>query len=173
MKLRSDACPTAAIAGGAASRQRGATLLVTLIMLVVLTLFAVTGFNLSSVNLKIIGNFQQQKLTEATVQMALEQILSSVSGFSPPAAICLPSGAAPSGTPLACAAASDVLIERPRCNYASSAKGYTKKIGELAPEDTHWEVRASFLDAATRASAAVVQGVSVRMLAGNCPSWPY
>ena len=42
------------------SRQRGATLLVTLIMLVVLTLFAVTAFNLSSVNLKIVGNFQAQ-----------------------------------------------------------------------------------------------------------------
>jgi len=165
--------PAAIAAGGAHSRQRGATLLVTLIMLVVLTLFAVTGFNLSSINLKIIGNFQQQKLTEATVQMAIEQMLSSVSYFSPAAAICLPSGSAPSGTPLACAAATDVLIERPRCNYASSAKGYTKKIGELAPEDTHWEVRASFLDTATRASAAVVQGVSVRMLAGNCSSWPY
>ena len=175
MILRSGSYPAAAVSNGAASRQRGATLLVTLIMLVVLTLFAVTGFNLSSVNLKIIGNFQQQKLTEATVQMAIEQMLSSVSGFSPPAAVCLPSGNAPTGTApnLTCAAASDVLVERPRCNYSSSAKGYTKKIGELAPEDTHWEVRASFLDAATRASAAVVQGVSVRMLAGNCSSWPY
>ena len=173
MILRSGSYPAAAVSNGAASRQRGATLLVTLIMLVVLTLFAITGFNLSSVNLKIIGNFQQQKFTEATVQMAIEQLLSSVGNFSPPAALCLPSGAAPSGTPLACAAATDVLVERPRCNYSSSAKGYTKKIGELAPEDTHWEVRASFLDAATRASAAVVQGVSVRMLAGNCSSWPY
>jgi len=173
MKLQPDSCPTASVAGGARSSQRGATLLVTLIMLVVLTLFAVTGFNLSSVNLKIIGNFQQQKLTEATVQMAIEQLLSSLSRFSPPAALCLPSGNAPSGTPLACASASDVLINQPRCNYASSATGYTKKIGELAPEQTHWEVRARYIDAATRASAAVAQGVSIRMLAGNCKSWPF
>ena len=62
--------------------QRGATLLVSLIMLVVLTLFAVTGFNLSSVNLKIAGNFQQQRYLEASVQQAVEQFLSSPSGFA-------------------------------------------------------------------------------------------
>lgn len=153
-----------------ARRQRGATLLVTLIMLVVLTLFAVTGFNLSSVNLKIVGNFYQQKLTEAQVQQAIEQVMSTVNIFTAPAATCLPSGIAPSGTPLACASTADVLIERPACNYTAAAKGYTKKIGELTPEDTSWEVRASYTDPSTKASAAIVQGVSVRMLSGNCPA---
>ena len=152
-------------------RQHGATLLVTLIMLVVLTLFAVTGFNLSSINLKIVGNFQQQKITEAQVQDAIEQVMSTVTLFTAPAATCVPSGAAPSGTPLACASTADVLIDKPRCNYTSAAKGYTKKIGELTPEDTNWELRASYTDPTTKAAAAIVQGVSVRMLAGNCPAW--
>ncbi len=150
--------------------QRGATLLVTLIMLVVLTLFAVTGFNLSSVNLKIVGNFQQGKEAEAVVQDALERVLSSISLFSTPAAICLPSGDAPSGSPLVCGTATDVLIAKAKCNYSTAAKGYTKKLGELTPEDTNWEVRASYTDPLTRAAAALVQGVSVRMLAGNCPA---
>jgi len=71
-------------------RQRGATLLVTLIMLVVLTLFALTGFNLSSVNLKIIGNFQQQKSTEAVVQQALEYLISTPTAFNlTPTAACI------------------------------------------------------------------------------------
>ena len=162
--------PAACAAVGARSRQRGATLLVSLIMLVVLTLFAVTGFNLSGVNLKIVGNFQQQKFSESMVRQALEQIVSTVTIFTAPAAVCLPSGAAPSGTPLACAASTDVLIDKPRCNYTVTAKGYTKKIGELSPEDTNWEVRASYTDSATKATAAMVQGVAVRMLAGNCPA---
>jgi len=38
--------------------QQGATLLVSLIILVVITMFAVTGINLSSVNLRIVGNAQ-------------------------------------------------------------------------------------------------------------------
>jgi Tfp pilus assembly protein PilX len=152
-------------------RQSGATLLVSLIMLVVLTLFAVTMFNLSSVNLKIVGNFQQQRLTEAAVQQAIEQVMSTVTFFNAtPAAICMPSGNAPSGTPLACASSADVLIDKPKCNYTTAAKGYTKKVGELTPEDTNWDVRASFTDPVTKASVAIVQGVAVRMLAGNCPS---
>ena len=152
--------------------QRGATLLVTLIMLVVLTLFAVTGFNLSSVNLKIVGNFQQQKDAEATVQDALERVLSSINIFSTPASVCLPSGSAPTGTAPneACAATTDVLITKAKCNYSTAATGYTKKLGELTPEDTNWEVRASYRDPLTQAAAAVVQGVAVRMLAGNCPA---
>jgi len=157
--------------------QQGATLLVTLIMLVVLTLFAVTGFNLTSVNLKIVGNFQQQKDVESVVQDALERVLSTVSLFATPAPTCLPSGSAPLPTACvsdctSCTANTDVLIERPQCNYSTAATGYTKKLGELTPEDTHWQVRASYTDPLTKASAAVVQGVAVRMLAGNCPATP-
>ena len=151
--------------------QRGATLLVTLIMLVVLTLFAVTAFNLSSVNLKIVGNFQQQKEADATVQQALAQVLSTISAFESPAVInlCIPGGT----TPPCAASQHNVTIDRPRCNYTTAARGYTKVLGQLTPEDTNWDVRASYTDTVTNAKAAIVQGVSVRMLSGNCPKWPY
>ncbi len=152
--------------------QRGATLLVTLIMLVVLTLFAVTAFNLSSVNLKIVGNFQQQKEADAIVQQALAQVMSTVAAFEAPdvvISLCIPGGTAPP-----CAASQhNVTVDRPRCNYTTAARGYTKVLGQLTPEDTNWDVRASYTDTVTNAKAAIVQGVSVRMLAGNCPKWPY
>lgn len=144
-------------------RQRGATLLVSLIMLVVLTLFAVAGFNLSSVNLKIAGNFQQQKAMEAAAQEAIEQVLSSsasfggakqdISVFPYTVTVTGPAG----GT------------TGPKCNYAVTAKGYTKKLGELTPEDTDWELRASVTDAISGARAVIVQGVRMRLLSGNCP----
>lgn len=151
--------------------QRGATLLVTLIMLVVLTLFAVTAFNLSSVNLKIVGNFQAQKEADATVQQALAQVMSSVAIFETPAvtSLCIPGGT----TPPCAANQQSVTVDRPRCNYTTAARGYTKVLGQLTPEDTNWDVRASFTDTRTNARVAIVQGVAVRMLAGNCPSWPY
>jgi len=151
--------------------QRGATLLVTLIMLVVLTLFAVTAFNLSSVNLRIVGNFQQQRETEAAVQQALAQVLSSVALFEAPAVknLCIPGGT----TPPCAANQHNITIDRPRCNYTTAARGYTKILGQLTPEDTNWDVRASYTDALTNARAGIVQGVAVRMLSGNCPKWPY
>jgi Tfp pilus assembly protein PilX len=152
--------------------QRGATLLVTLIMLVVLTLFAVTAFNLSSVNLKIVGNFQQQKEADSIVQQALAQVMSTVSAFEAPdvaISLCIPGGTAPP-----CAASQhNVTVDRPRCNYTTAARGYTKVLGQLTPEDTNWDVRAAYTDTVTKAKAAIVQGVSVRMLSGNCPKWPY
>ena len=144
-------------------RQCGATLLISLIMLVVLTLFAVTGFNLSSVNLKIAGNYQQQKAMEAAAQEAIEQVLSSSAAFGAGSqsilvgpytvAVTGPAG----GT------------TGPKCNYAVGVKGFTKKEGELTPEDTDWEFRASVLDAISGARAVIVQGVRMRLLSGNCP----
>ena len=144
----------------AIERQCGATLLISLIMLVVLTLFAVAGFNLSSVNLKIAGNYQAQKSMEAVALEAIEQIISSAAPFNAPAAV----------LPTLTVSGYTVNVGTPACNYAVEAKGYTKKIGELSPEDTSWEVRASYTDPATNASAVIVQGVSVRMRSGNCPA---
>ena len=139
-------------------RQRGATLLVSLIMLVVLTLFAVSAFNLSSVNLKIAGNYQDQKEMEAIAQQAIEQVISTPTAFN----------IAPA-TQTITISGRNVAITKPKCNYYATAKGYTKKIGEVTPEDTDWEIRASVADATTGAQAAIVQGVRIRLLPGNCP----
>ena len=139
-------------------RQRGATLLVTLIMLVVLTLFAVTGFNLSSVNLRIAGNYQEQKTMENAVQEAIERVISTPAPFNltPTAQVITISGR-------------NVSISAPKCNYAVTAKGYTKKVGEVTPEDTDWEIRGSVTDALTGAQATITQGVRIRLLPDNCP----
>ena len=147
-------------------RQHGATLMVTLVMLVILTLFAVTAFNLSGVNLKIVRNYQDQKSIEGVVQQAIEQIMSTVTIFTAPAAtdVCV------NGTGGGCTGGYLVHIDKPTCNYLTPASGYTKKVGELTPEDTNWQVRASYTDAFSKANIVIVQGVAVRLLAGNCPS---
>jgi type IV pilus assembly protein PilX len=139
------------------SRQRGATLLVSLIMLVVLTLFAVAGFNLSSVNLKIAGNFQNQRFVEASVLQALEQVISDSATFTAPAAQTL----AVNGINVATTAAT--------CYHSTTASGYEINLPAATPEDNTWEVRGSATDALTGAQAAMTQGIRVRMLPGNCP----
>ena len=147
-------------------RQRGATLMVTLVMLVILTLFAITAFNISGVNLKIVRNYQDQKSIEGVVQQAIEQIMSTVTIFTAPAAadVCV------NGTGGGCTGGYLVHIDKPTCNYLTPASGYTKKVGELTPEDTNWQVRASYTDTFSKANVVIVQGVAVRLLAGNCPS---
>ncbi len=139
-------------------RQRGATLIVALIMLVLLTLFAVSGFNLASVNLKIVGNFEQQKTMEAVAQQAIEQVISNPANFN---LTPTPTTVVVGGYPVA--------VSAPKCNYSSPAKGYSIKLGELTPEDTEWEIRAQ-VSHPLGAQVAIVQGVSIRLSGpGNCP----
>ena len=58
-------------------KQSGATLLVALVMLVVLTLFAITAINFTNINTRIVGNQQFKKEAESAAQQAVEQIISS------------------------------------------------------------------------------------------------
>jgi Tfp pilus assembly protein PilX len=137
--------------------QRGATMLVTLIMLVMLTMFAVAGFNMSSINLKIASNFQQQKNMEMVVQQAIEQAISAVATFTPaPAAQTI----TVSGIPVTLTAAT--------CYHTTAADGYELNVGTPAPEDNVWEIRGSATDPFGGARATITQGVRLRMLPRNC-----
>ena len=58
-------------------KQSGATLLVALVMLVILTLFAITAINFTNINTRIVGNQQFKKEAESAAQQAIEQIIST------------------------------------------------------------------------------------------------
>ena len=57
-------------------QQRGVTLLVGLIMLVVLTLLVLSAIRSSTTNLHIAGNMQMQEEANAAAQQAIEQVIS-------------------------------------------------------------------------------------------------
>lgn len=59
-----------------ARTQRGATLLVAMIFLVVLTLIVVSSMRATNVNTRVVGNMQTQKEAEAAAQMAIEDAIS-------------------------------------------------------------------------------------------------
>ncbi len=62
--------------------QRGITLIVGLIMVVLITLIVVNAFNLSSSNLKSVGNMQVRDEATAAANQAIEQLISSFSTAS-------------------------------------------------------------------------------------------
>lgn len=75
--------------------QRGATLMVALIMLVVLTLFVISALNTSKTNLQVVGNMQAKAEALAAGQEAMETVLSTPLFISSPAnAVPVPCGAA-------------------------------------------------------------------------------
>ena len=137
--------------------QQGATLFVALIILVMMTLFAVSSINMSTVNLKIVGNMQAQKAIDASAQDAIEQTISDMTQFNTPA------------TATISTSMGNVTVAAPDCIDSQVATGYSAVVGDIIPEDNTWEVTATITDSVTGAQTTLHQGVEIRMLAGNCP----
>jgi Tfp pilus assembly protein PilX len=142
------------------SRQRGATLIVVLIMLVILTLFAISAVNLSSSNLRVISNMQARKLVEQVGLQGSEQVMSSMANFTSPTAAVTFTGL-PTGV--------TVTASKRVCQIATAASGYSA-VQPIVPEDTQWDYYVTVTDSITNASARFWQGTKIRMLAGNCPN---
>jgi Tfp pilus assembly protein PilX len=137
--------------------QRGITLMVVLVMLVVLTLFGIAGINLSTSNLNVVGNMQARKTNEAVALQGVETVLSTINYFNAPTsavAFTPPTGYT-------------ATFANRVCLFAAPAAGYSA-VQPIVPEDTNWEVQVSVTDAISGATTGVTQGVKVRMLAGYC-----
>jgi len=153
------------------SRQRGATLVVSLIMLTMITLFALSMIRLSSTNMKVVGNMQTQQALAASAQEAIEGLIGSsnfytdqINGTGPWAG-----GQTTYAVPQTINGYT-VTLNKPKCVGGATAQGYSAVAG-TAPQDTYWEVEAIAGDSATGAAADVIQGVKVTLPGGNCV-WP-
>jgi len=161
----------------AVRRQRGMSLLIVLIMLVVLTLFALSAINLSTGNLKVVGNMQARQVNEALGLQAIEAVINSVNAFTTPASAVtiVPGNGTVSSTSTTSTETTintstgyTVKVDTRTCLYAAAATGYSAIVA-VAPEDTHWDFGVTVTDNATGAKSVMHQGVKIRMLAGNCP----
>ncbi len=141
--------------------QAGATLFVALIFLLIMTLFAVSSVNLSTVNFRIVGNMQAMKHMEAAAQDAIEQILNDSNNYDTPAAQTITSTVA--GVDYT------VDVSAPQCIDSQVATGYSAVVDNIIPEDNTWEIIATVTDDVTGATATMHQGIEIRMLADRCP----
>lgn len=145
--------------GPMTNQQRGATLLVSLIMLVVLTLFVISAINLTSVNLRIAGNMQIQKEIEAAAQIGIEKIIT----------VPLTSNTT-TVTPVL------VYINNDKTTYYTANVSKTC-IGTNISKDTDptlliydstWDVKSAVSDSRTGANTVIHQGVAA-VAGGACP----
>jgi Tfp pilus assembly protein PilX len=148
-------------------RQHGATLVVSLVLLVVLTLLVMSTLTASNTNLRVVGNMQAQRQLEATAQKAIEDRITTFAFFR---AAIDNTGVWGGGTPSLSFVenAYNVTVFRPTCTYTAPEEG-TSALNPLVPEQTTWSVRATATDPITGGRVDVTQGVRMRMLANNCP----
>jgi len=173
--------------------QRGATLLVALIMLVLLTLFAISAFNTGTSNLRVVGNMQARSEALNVAQQAIETVISS------PLFIVSPGNAVPNPCGVANTLCTDIagigvteyttkLNPQPTCVAVVPIKNEDLDISGPTSEDlacasgqlqqfgvagavsgnslcanTVWEITAETTGAATGAKVRVTQGVGVKV----------
>lgn len=176
------------------SRQRGVTLLVGLIMLVLMTLIAVTSFNLGKSGLQIVGNMQHRTESLESAKATLEEVISKTTFTSTPAAPL--TGACASNakcfdvngdgsndvtvtmSPQPCIKKSQVVknsqLDLTKADDAGCATGATQNLGVAGAAtgdslcaDTTWELTAVAADSVTQASVTAVQGVALRVAADS------
>jgi hypothetical protein len=156
-------------------RQRGTTLLVVLVMLVVLTLLAVSGMRMGTSSLQIVGNMQARRYVDNVAQQAMEDVMNSIAPFNAPAgAVTLRTGGttvaanADTWTSLPAPAGIDVRVSTRTCLFSAPASGYSA-VSTIAPEDDLWQFTVDVRDNFTKATTTMGQGAKIRMLFGSCP----
>ena len=179
-------------------RQRGMTLFVALIMLVLMTLFAVSSFNLGKSSLQVVGNMQNRNQAFGGAQGTIEEAISATWFSATPAnALVAPCGAANTRcvdvngdgvndvtvrlSPLpACLTSQTVknaTLNLSLAIDAGCAQGVTQTFGIMGTTssdslcaDALWELTAAAADNITQARATVVQGVTLRVSKDtSCP----
>jgi Tfp pilus assembly protein PilX len=142
--------------------QRGATLIISLIMLVLITLMVFSAFSLSSSNLKTVGNVQVHEEAVASANGAIELVLSSAFADAPVAQSVNVDINKDGTTDYV------VAIDVPTCVRALAGAAAGPSDVELPTSlstgstwNTEWNITATVTDAASGAVVTVVQGVRV------------
>jgi Tfp pilus assembly protein PilX len=147
----------------AAKRQRGATLVVALIMLALITLLVINAFTLSSSNLKAVSNTQARGEALAAANAALESVVVSAFTNSPVAQdidVDLDNDGVKEFT---------VHVDTPTCTKATQMPSTSLCEDALASLCTasgwytDWDLKATATSTNTGAKVIVRQGVRVKL----------
>ena len=144
------------------ARQRGATMIIALIMIATITLLVVSGFTLSSTNLKSVGNMQIREESLAAANRAAETVLGSTFTDAPTAqeiAVDINADGTNDYT---------VQVSVPECIKATLASsGAKSQVGLNMGSSTgttwytDWDIKADVQDLASGAKVIVHQGIRV------------
>lgn len=146
--------------------QSGVVLIITMVLLIMITLFAVTAIRSSTTELQIAGNAQLRKELAAAAQEGVEMRINSMTDFNNLIA----------GVPVGVATYSlqggryAVDVSEPACIKAVPEPGTSLvNAGVAASEFTYWQLVSSVTDTNSGATVRSSQGVKMRMPLGSCP----
>lgn len=147
-----------------AARQRGITLIVGLIMLVMVTLLVISAFTLSGGNLKAVGNMQFRNEAIAAANIAIEQTLGSpFTTVNSPNSINVDIDQDNTVDYVVDVAAPACIQAPPAPVDLPALSGVSSNIPNTSDYLTLWEITATVTSQATGASVVVKQGINQRL----------
>jgi Tfp pilus assembly protein PilX len=172
--------------------QKGMTLVVALVMLVVLTLLVVSAIRFGNINLRISGNVQAETEAAAAAQVAMEDMVTTINGSSNISSLASKTVNVSTG-----GATYTVVVTKPACIYNKNLNnseldptkaadmvcfettdteklvtaGNTLTTAPTACKNQQWDVQASVDDTSrSGAKTSMLQGITVRVGAEvQCP----
>lgn len=152
--------------------QAGSTLIISLIMLVLLTLAALSSIGSGTINLRIANNMQTRDEGLAAAQREIEDFISSPANFTP-----VPAGRTRTVSVNGHASGNyTVTVGTPACKRSALQKPARtlecingEKAGVYC-RDTLWEVTATATPAAGGSSQSVTQGVTIAFAPDKVPA---
>ena len=147
--------------------QQGISLVMALVMLVVLSMIAVSATYSTTSSLRVVGNMQASDEAVAAAQYWVEKELSSLSNFSNTTAT-LPPQTTQMGT-----GSYTVTVTPPVCLSSTPMSGNSASMASTngaagaPPNDTYWEFNVTAQDNTSGAAITVTQGVRTRIYASQ------
>jgi Tfp pilus assembly protein PilX len=146
------------------NRQRGISLIISLIFLIVVTIFVLSATMTSMFGFRIATNVQTQNEAAAAAQAAIDQKLSELSFFTE-----VPYTGSLTPSVVVGATTYTVNVDLPRCISSGPDNDYSAFASP--PRVTLWRVTATATNATNGAKATVTQGVKLRLDPGaTCPN---
>lgn len=146
------------------TQQRGATLVVGLIMLVLITLLVVSAFTLSSTNLQAVGNVQFRDESIAAANRAIEQVISSAFADAPTAEDINVDIDNNGNVDYVVRIAAPTCIRTTKLAGGGTGTASSVTLGIAAAPNNYnalWEIDATVSDARSGASVRIHQGIMV------------
>jgi hypothetical protein len=153
------------------NRQRGAVLVVALVMLLVLTTLGVSTISSTNINLKLVQSQQRQQETEQVAENSINYLLSDINYFVNNSDYLDSNGDFTLSFPTDVSSGMTVVVNSLQCLLQATPSGCSLVEGSSAPchPDYYWEANISVTDSTSGASSTFVEGFKFRYLAGYCP----
>ena len=152
-------------------RQRGAVLVVALLMLLVLTTLGVSTISSTNINLKLVQSQQRQQETEQVAENSINYLLSDINYFVNNSDYLDGDGNFTLSFPSDVTNGMTVSVNSLQCLLQATPSGCSLVVGSSAPchPDYYWEANISVTDSTSGASSTFAEGFKFRYLAGYCP----